>query len=410
MYNLHLTAEQLEIRDTVRDFVAQEIRPVALKAARLEAGDRRLPPEIFDKASQMGLRTLALSEALGGAGVDNLTSCIVTEELAAGDVDFATVLAQTSTLGHILFDHAMTPEQRARFLPQFVADDRYHLAWTDHEPHDDGDAALGINYHRADRTLAVVKTTAAKQSNGDWVVNGVKNFVANAPLAKLISVQVKTDSKVPGGSGVSTLLVTPDMPGLTVKEHDPTTAWYHGTRGELVFKDCRVPAANLLGTEGESPLGAGIAGRGIPQFEALNLGIGRAAYEAAVDYAKLRIQGGRPIIEHQAIGTLLAEIAIKLEVARNTVWQAAWASDHPDVYADRSLSDLPLETIARVFTSEMVHQVALDAAECFGAMGVMRDMPMQKYVRDALICLHSGNGNGDSKLRIAEAVAGYRRP
>jgi alkylation response protein AidB-like acyl-CoA dehydrogenase len=358
----------------------------------------------------MGLRTLALSEALGGAGVDNLTSCIVTEELAAGDVDFATVLAQTSTLGHILFDHAMTPEQRARFLPQFVADDRCHLAWTDHEPHDDGDAALGINYHRADRTLAVVKTTAAKQSNGDWVVNGVKNFVANAPLAKLISVQVKTDSKVPGGSGVSTLLVTPDMPGLTVKEHDPTTAWYHGTRGELVFKDCRVPAANLLGTEGESPLGAGIAGRGIPQFEALNLGIGRAAYEAAVDYAKLRIQGGRPIIEHQAIGTLLAEIAIKLEVARNTVWQAAWASDHPDVYADRSLSDLPLETIARVFTSEMVHQVALDAAECFGAMGVMRDMPMQKYVRDALICLHSGNGNGDSKLRIAEAVAGYRRP
>lgn len=410
MYDLHLTAEQLEIRDTVRDFVAQEIKPVALKAARLEAGDRRLPPEIFDKASQLGLRTLALSEALGGAGVDNLTSCIVTEELAAGDVDFATVLAETSTLGHMLFDHAMTPEQRARFLPQFVADDRYHLAWADHEPHNDGDTGLGINYHRADRTVATVKTTAAKQSNGDWIVNGVKNFVANAPLAKLIAVQVKTDSKVPGGNGVNTLLVTPDMPGLTIKEHDPATAWYHGTRGELVFKDCRVPAANLLGTEGESPLGAGIAGRGIPQFEALNLGIGRAAYEAAVEYAKLRIQGGRPIIEHQAIGTLLAEIAIKLEVARNTVWHAAWASDHPDVYADRSLSDLPLETIARVFTSEMVHQVALNAAECFGAMGVMRDMPMQKYVRDALICLHSGNGNSDAKLRIAEALAGYRRP
>lgn len=405
MYDLHLTAEQLEIRDTVRDFVAQEIKPIALKAARLEAGDRRLPPEIFDKASQMGLRTLALSEALGGAGVDSLTSCIVTEELAAGDVDFATVLAETSTLGHKLFDRAMTPEQRARFLPQFVADDRYHLAWADHEPDSEGDTALGINYHRADRTVAAVKTTAAKQSNGDWIVNGVKNFVANAPLAKLIAVQVKT-----GANSVSALLVTPDMSGLTVKEHDLTTAWYHGTRGELVFKDCRVPAANLLGAQGESPLGADAGGRGIPQFEALNLGIGRAAYEAAVDYAKLRIQGGRPIIEHQAIGTLLAEIAIKLEVARNSVWQAAWASDHPDVYADRSLSDLPLETIARIFTSEMVHQVALDAAECFGAMGVMRDMPMQKYVRDALICLHSGNGNSDAKLRIAEAVAGYRRP
>lgn len=409
MYNLHLTAEQLEIRDTVRDFVAQEIKPVALKAARLEAGDRRFPPEIFDKASQMGLRTLALSEALGGAGVDNLTSCIVTEELAAGDVDFAATLAQTSTLGHILFDRAMTPEQRARFLPQFLADDRYHLAWADHEPDTDSDTELGVNYHRADITVAAVRTTGVKQSNGDWVVSGIKNFIANAPLAKLIAVQVKTDPNASGTNGVSTLLVTPGTPGLTVKEHDPATAWYHGMRGELAFNDCRVPAANLLGTEGKSPL-AGGAGRGIPQFEALNLGIGRAAYEAAIDYAKLRIQGGRPIIEHQAIGMLLAEIAIKLEVARNTVWQAAWASDHPDVYADRSLSDLPLETIARVFTSEMVHQVALDAAECFGAMGVMRDMPMQKYVRDALICLHSGNGNSDAKLRIAEAVAGYRRP
>jgi alkylation response protein AidB-like acyl-CoA dehydrogenase len=407
MYNLHLSAEQLEIRDTVRDFVAQEIKPVALKSDRLEAGERHFPPEIIDKASQLGLRTLALSEESGGAGADNLTSCIVTEELAVGDVDFAATLAATSTLGRVLFDRAMTPEQRARFLPKFLADDRHHLAFADHEP--DTDTELGINYHRPAVTEGVVKTTAVKQSNGDWLVNGVKNFITNAPLAGLIAVQVKTDPKAPGMNGVSTLLVTPDTPGLTIKEHDQ--GWYHGTRGELVFKDCRVPAANLLGAEGQSPLtgGAGSMGRGIPQFEALNLGIGRAAYEAALDYAKLRIQGGRPIIEHQAIGTLLAEIAIKLEVARSMVWHAAWASDHPDAYTDRSLADLPLETIARVFTSEMVHQVALDAAECFGAMGVMRDMPLQKYVRDALICLHSDLSGKDAKLRIAEAVAGYRR-
>lgn len=407
MYNLHLTAEQLEIRDTVREFVAQEVKPIALKSDRLEAGERHFPPEIIDKASQMGLRTLALSEAAGGAGADNLTSCIVTEELAAGDVDFAATLAATSTLGRVLFDHAMTPGQRARFLPKFLADDRCHLAFADHEP--DTDNELGVNYHRPAVTGGVVKTTAVKQSNGDWLVNGVKNFIINAPLAGLIAVQVKTDPKAPGMNGVSALLVTPDMPGLTIKEHDP--GWYHGTRGELVFKDCRVPAANLLGAEGKSPLGggAGALGRGIPLSEALNLGIGRAAYEAALDYAKLRIQGGRPIIEHQAIGTLLAEIAIRLEVARNAVWRAAWASDHPEAYADRSLADLPLETIARVFTSEAVHQVALDAAECFGAMGVMRDMPLQKYVRDALICLHSEPSSKEAKLRIAEALAGFER-
>ena len=141
----------------------------------------------------------------------------------------------------------------------------------------------------------------------------------------------------------------------------------------------------------------------------LNLGIGRAAYEAALDYAHLRVQGGRPIIEHQAIATKLAEIAIKLEVARAVIWQAAWASDHPAAFADRSLPDLPLQTMAQVFTSEMMLKAAKDAAEVFGAMGVMRDMPLQKYVHDARVCLHSGDGNSDARLRIAEVLAGYRR-
>jgi alkylation response protein AidB-like acyl-CoA dehydrogenase len=170
----------------------------------------------------------------------------------------------------------------------------------------------------------------------------------------------------------------------------------------VVFKDCRVPADNLLGKEVESTDGRG-------WLQALNLGIGRAASEAALDYAKLRVQGGRRIVEHQAIGAKLAEIAIRLEVARSIVWRAAWASDHPGAVADRSLADLPHATIAKVFTSEAIYHAVKDAAECFGAMGVMRDMPLQKYVHDALVCLHSGHGASDAKLRIAEALAGYRR-
>jgi len=150
--------------------------------------------------------------------------------------------------------------------------------------------------------------------------------------------------------------------------------------------------------------------RGPDREQALNLGIGRAAYEAALDYAQLRVQGGRRIIEHQAIGAKLAGIAIRLEVARATIWRAAWASDHPEAIADRSLPDLPLQTIAQVFTSEAMLAAVKDAAECFGAMGVMRDMPLQKYVHDARVCLHSGEGGADATLRLAEVLAGYRRP
>jgi alkylation response protein AidB-like acyl-CoA dehydrogenase len=400
MYNLHLSPEQLEIRDTVRDFVVREIKPLALAPERLEAHARPLLMAVLDKASQMGLRTLALSEDAGGAGADNLTCCIVTEELAVGDPDVAAVLAQTSTLARGLFDRLMTADQRARFLSSFLADDRYHLALAEHEP--DYDAMLGINYHRPYTSEPRFKTTAVRA--GDvWVINGVKDRVANAPLAKLFAVQVST-----GAGGVSTLLVSRDTPGLSLTEGEPGMRWHHGACGEVAFEDCRVGADNLLGAEGQSLLAAD-TGRQIPQDEALNLGIGRAAYEAALDYAQLRVQGGRRIIEHQAIGAKLAEVAMRLEVARAAIWQAAWASDHPDAFADRSLADLPLTSIAKAFSSEAIYHATKDAAECFGAMGVMRDMPLQKYVHDALVCLHSGGGNSEAKLRIAEALASYRR-
>jgi alkylation response protein AidB-like acyl-CoA dehydrogenase len=288
-------------------------------------------------------------------------------------------------------------------LPSFLADDRCHLALADHEP--ETDSALGINYHRPSASDVGIKTTVERVGD-DWIINGVKDCVANAPVAKLIAVQVRTLDE----QSVSTLLVTRDTPGLIVREYDPENRWYHGSCGEVVLEDCRVPSENMLGIAAPSSDGVAAAGRGIPLFQALNLGIGRAAYEAALDYAQLRIQGGRRIIEHQAIGAKLAEVAIKLEVARSIVWQAAWASDHPAAYADRSLPDLPLQTIAKVHTSEIVYQAAKDAAECFGAMSVMRDMPLQKYVHDALVCLHAGIGNNDAKLRIAEVLAGYRRP
>jgi butyryl-CoA dehydrogenase len=403
MYSLELSPEQIEIRDTIRDLVAREVKPFALQSTRLEAGDRRLPMHLLDQASQMGLRALALSEASGGAGVDNLTCCIVTEELATGDPDIAAVLSHTATLAHVLFDQLMSAEQRSRFLPAFLADDRCHLALADLEP--DGDQALGVNYHRPETSDAALRTTAAR--DGDcWLINGVKTCVPNAPIAGLFAVQVQT----PSTPGPSTLLVPAKSKGLIVKEPDQAGRWYHGACGDVSFDNVRMPAESLLGPEGESALSSIVASLATPQLAALNLGIGRAAYEAALDYAQLRVQGGRRIIEHQAIGVKLAEVAIKLEVTRAMIWQAAWASDHPEAHANRSLSDLPLATMAQAFAAETIYAATKQAVECFGAMSVMRDMPLQKHVHDALICLHYGTGTSDAKLRIAEALADYRRP
>jgi alkylation response protein AidB-like acyl-CoA dehydrogenase len=272
MVNLHLSAEQLEIRDTVRDFVAREVTPVATRPQRLEPFDKPLLVALLDQASQMGLRTLALSEEAGGAGADSLTCCIVTEELAAGDPDIAAVLAHTAALGRLL-EPLMTPAQRDRFLPQFLEDDGFHLAFAERESA--SETALGIHYHRPAAVEPGI-ATRAERSGGHWVINGAKHCVANAPIARLYAVQVST------AAGVSTLLVPREAPGLSVREPDERGGrWFHGSCGDVAFEDCRVPAENLLGVEGRSPLAGGLEarGRGSPQAQALNLGIGRAAYE-----------------------------------------------------------------------------------------------------------------------------------
>jgi len=328
VFDLRLSPEQLEIRDTVRDFVTREIRPVALASARLEAFDRPLLTGLLEEASRVGLRTLALSEDAGGAGADALTRCIVTEELAAGDPDIAAILAHTAALAPLL--------EGTPFLPPFLEDDGFHLAITD------CNAAQGM-------------------------LEGVAAGVANATIAKLFLVR----------TGEGTLLVPRETKGVAVREQPGD--WYHGSCGEVTFSNCRVPAANSIAAVGT------IAS----VLPAISLGIGRAAYEAALEYARIRVQGGKPIIEHQAIAAKLERIAISLEIARAAVWRAAWASDHPEAIADRSLPDLSLQAVAEAYAPQAMLAAAKDAAECFGAMGVMRDMPLHKYVRDARICLHS---------------------
>src|SRR5688572_19570245 len=408
MYDLRLTPEQLEFRDTVRDFVDNEVKPAALNPRRLEPFEKPLLKDALDKASQMGLRALALSEDAGGAGADALTICIVLEELGAGDVDVAMVLGQTATLARTLFGGVMTTGQRSRFLPKFMEDDGCHLAYAGSDP----GAGLGWTYHRP----AVEEgggPTAVKQG-GDWVINGEVAFVANAPVAGLFAVQARTDPKKTGMNGISTLLVPRGTPGLTVREPLKATGqsirWHHGTGAGVTFKDCKVPADHVVGKEGQTPLAdAAEHALGTLAVAAVNLGVARVAYDAAVDYSKIRRQGGRNIIEHQAIGTKLSDCAIRLELARNLIWKAAWSLDHPEA-AGEVERGLPLHVMARVYTAEAAHEVTLLAAECFGAMGVMRDMPLQKHVHDAMVFLHSDDSDGAAKLAIAEAIAGYQRP
>jgi len=404
MFDLHLTEEQRKIRDMVREFAKNEITPIANALDRKEDFEERFPKAVMEKASQLGLRTFGLSEKHGGMAADALTSCIIIEELAVGDVGVAATLGQTSALARAWFDIAFSPAQRDKYLPEFLADHHYHLSTAGHEP----DTDLGFCYHRPPVPHSGYKTTAILDSNGDWIINGMKNFITSAPIAKLLVVHTRAKMNKDDPGRPASFIIRGGHPGLTIREHDKVGRRL-GSNGELSFVDCRVKAEDLLGEVGKSPFAANSMGRRLPRFQAMNLGIGRAAYEAALDYAKMRKQGGRLLIEHQAIGLTLANMAIKLEAARSLTWQAAWASENRDAYNDGSLPDLPLQSIAKVYVSEAVQQVVLDAAQMFGGMGVMRELPAQKYVRDALIFLHSEHSNDVARLKIAEDLVGFQR-
>lgn len=412
MYDLQLTSEQLEFRDTVREFVDREVRPVATLPARLEPFEKPLLFDLLDQAAQMGLRGLGLPEEAGGAGTDLLTTCVVLEELAVGDVDLAVVLGETTLLISAVHE-AMQPAQRDRWLPRFASSDRFHLALI--APH--AEAERGWSYPQPiaqDEVPAnTPAVTAERAGDGGLVLNGAAAFVSNAPVAGLFVVQ----ANIAGSPGTVTVLVGRDTPGLTVGEPLPAfsgegqyTRWHHGTVASVTLQDCRIEAQDVLAAEAaQRSLHAAFAGRHAVQMAAINIGVARAAYESAIDYAKMRWQGGRWIVEHQAIGMKLADIAIQLEAARGLAWKAAWLSDHPQAITDRSVSDLPWPVVARTFAAEALHRSTLEAAECFGAMGVMRDMPLQKYVHDTLVLRHSIDCDLASPLVVAEAVAGFAR-
>lgn len=404
MFNLQLTQEQIEFRDTVRDFVRDVVKPAILAPDRLQELPLRFPADLLEEAARLGLRSLRLSESAGGAGADELTSCIVLEELGSGDAGIALTIGETARLARILFDEAMTPAQRDIFLPRFVEDPSFHLSVA--KPTFASD--LGLDYYRPGPLSEPVAVNAVRDGEA-WLLNGSAEFVLNAPLAGLFAVCVEC---VPERDGGAVFLVPRDAEGLEVTGYEASESgmpWYIGLRGRLKFRNCRVLESMVLGNQGNALLRDDAAGGGRidPWQQAINLGLGRAACEAALEYTKIRVQGARAIIGHQAIGIKLADMAIRIEVARTMVWRAACAFDWPGIYEKTSHQELPLWAISKVYASEAMHEVTELAAECFGAMGVMRDMPLQKYFNEATVLLGSGCSNSNARFRIAEALAGY---
>ncbi|OGA50867.1 MAG: hypothetical protein A3F74_00940 [Betaproteobacteria bacterium RIFCSPLOWO2_12_FULL_62_58] len=383
-----LDGDQRAILETVTRFVRDEVTP---RAASLDANKNPLDCfswEIVEKAHELGIRTMTLDEQWGGLGVDSLTTAMVVEELAKADLGVSVIMAQTFKIAQIM-QRALNPAQRKRVLPGFAADPRGLLAIGNTEPGNASDRYL---------SFPVPFATSAERAGGGWVVNGMKQFISNGNRASHYLVAVQTDRQKTMADGATCFLLERGQPGFTIGRVHDKMGERLANNAELVFQDCFVPDANVVGEVGKFravyadflPASNAYAGASV-------LGVAVALYEKAVEWAKMRVQGGKPIIEHDGIRAQLGEMRMLIDASRSYIHRAAWLADHREQGWDATLATLP-----KAMAAQVAWKIATWCMEIHGGHGYMKEFGVEKLVRDAAAFLHSDGVNRTLFLKAAK--------
>ncbi len=386
------------MRETCRRYVDSVVRPfIAANRERewLFDPDARLPPEILDKVAGTGLRELGIPDSYGGVMVEpateSLTFAVIATELARGDSGLADKLSQNWKVAVLL--RQLAPEHlQDEWFSRYMKDPQFLMAHCLTEPRGASDRWLPYN------SPEVNMDTRAVLTDGQWRIDGRKQFISNGYDAKLYVVYANTDPSAGMLDGTSSFLVPRETPGLHVTRCNETVGGRFMNNGEIVFEDCRVPADHLLAHN--DALGkAGVYFRpGKILQAAKNLGIGIAAFEDTARFVQERVQGGRVIIKHQAVAVRLATMATKLDAVATFLYRAARSVDTKDPEATR-LCDM-----VKVFASQEILQVCQQALELHGGYGAMIEVGVEKYLRDAAVYLHMDGTVDVSNFKIVRAM------
>ena len=378
--DFRLNETQEALRAMAREFAEREIKPIALERDRMTLRDADVFSwDIVKKGSALGLRTLAVPQEHGGGGADRVTQVLVMEEMSRADAGISKTFSQNWKWTPIL-TQLMTPDQRNHFLPLFVDNPTCLLAMGQTEPGAGSDNVIPYDAPGAGLMLR------AERDGDHYILNGVKHYIANGGVATLYFIVARTGPSV-GVSRGSTLFVVPaDTPGFRVGRRHEKMGFRFYQQAELILENCRVPAFHRIGAENSA---YALKQTRLMAFDNLEigttvLGVAQAAYEAALEYAKGRVQGGQPIIRHQAIALMLGDMRMRLEAARSYLYRVAWHMD----------TDTPMDREARImvktFCVETAVAVTQAAVEIFGGSGIMKEGPVEKYLRDAAVFIHLG--------------------
>jgi alkylation response protein AidB-like acyl-CoA dehydrogenase len=359
-----LTEQQRLIRDSIRDFARERLAPQAATWDR----ECTFPREALRGLGELGVLGMVTPEAYGGAGLDFVSLAVAMEEVAAGDGATSTMVSVQNSVVCGPINAFGTEAQKRKYLPRLAAGE-WLGCFCLTEPHVGSDAGA--------------LRTSAKREGDDYVLNGVKQFITTGKHADLAIVFAVTD-RDSAKRGISAFIAETGAPdhvrGFTVGRIENKLGQRASDTAQLLFEDLRVPAANLLGREGE---GYRIA---LANLEGGRIGIGaqcvgmaRAAFEAALAYARERQSFGKAIIEHQAVNFRLADMATQIEAARQLIWHAASLKD-------AGVPCLKEASMAKLFASEMAERVCSDAIQIHGGYGYVNDFPVERIYRDVRVC------------------------
>lgn len=374
-----LSEQHHMIRDALREFSQQQLLPHAATWDR----ERRFPREALQQLAQLGAFGIAVPEAQGGAGLDYLALAIVIEEIAAGDGGTSTIISVNNCpVCSIGLSYANEAQKTQWLQPLARGDMLGAFALT--EPHAGSDASA--------------LRTSARRDGDHYVLNGVKQFITSGKNADVCIVMAVTD-KAAGKRGISAFWVPTNTPGYIVARVEDKLGQHSSDTAQILFEDCRIPVANRIGEEG---MGYKIALSGLEGgrigIAAQAVGMARAAFEAALVYAKDRESFDQPLFDHQAVQFKLADMATQIEAARQLVWHAASMKD-------AGVPCLKEAAMAKLFASEMAEKVCSDAIQIHGGYGYLADFPVERIYRDVRVCQIYEGTSDIQKILIGRALA-----
>jgi alkylation response protein AidB-like acyl-CoA dehydrogenase len=388
--DLDLPAEHSLLRATIRDFMLTEVAPVIEEHER----ERRFPTDIVRRIGELGWLGIPIPEDEGGAGLDTLAYAIAIEEIGRVWGSLGLIVAAHTSLGCGPLHLAGNDEQKQTFLVP-MAQGKVLGAYGLTEPGAGSDAG-------GTRTTATLEVTRDGPDPGTWFLDGSKRFITNAGHAGTYIVTAKTGETAKGDAEISAFIVPADTPGFSVGRLEDKLGLHASATGELRFERAGVPAANLLGKQGEGfKTFLKILDGGRISIGALAVGLAQAALDASIPYAQTREQFGRPIGTFQGVAFMVADMATEIEAARAMVWKAAWLKDQGRDYG-------LVAAEAKLFASEVSSRATNAAIQIHGGYGYVTDYPVERFMRDAKLT-EIGEGTSQiQRLVIARKVLGLR--